>query len=119
MKNVLFKGVFVMLVSLYLSGCGGGSGGGSGSGGDLTATLTWRAPTQNSDNSDLTNLAGFNIYYGSAADSLVNTINITDPTVTEYVVPNLGAGTVYYFAVTAVNRQNVESVPSAIVSKSL
>ena len=32
-----------------------------------TATLSWTAPTQNTDDSALTDLAGFRVYYGSSA----------------------------------------------------
>ena len=72
-------------------------------------TLSWKPPTQNEDGSELTNLAGFKIYYGCQQSRQYDyVINIDSPTVTSYVVENLPAGTCY-FAATAYNDQGVES----------
>jgi hypothetical protein len=66
------------------------------------ATLSWTPPTQNTDGTALTNLAGYNIYYGISAASLTNKITINNPATTSYVVTLPAAGT-YYFAMTAYN----------------
>jgi Putative Ig domain len=80
------------------------------------ATLSWTPPTQNTDGSALTNLAGYRIYYGVSAGSLNQTIEIANPSVTTYVVENLSPGA-YYFAVRAYTSSGGESVNSNVASK--
>lgn len=82
-----------------------------------TATLSWTAPTQRTDGSPLTNLAGFNIYWGTSQSSLSSKASVGAGTTT-YVVENLGAGT-WYFAVTAFDSDNVESERSNLASKTI
>jgi hypothetical protein len=43
------------------------------------ATLSWTAPSENSDGSALTDLGGFKIYYGGALTQLTNSITLTNP----------------------------------------
>jgi hypothetical protein len=83
-----------------------------------SATLTWTAPTQNTDGSPLTNLAGYKILYGTSPGSLTNVITINNPGLTTYVIDNLPAGT-WYFGMRAVNSQSVESATTNIVSKTI
>jgi hypothetical protein len=67
------------------------------------AELTWTAPTQNTDGTPLTDLAGFKIYMGTTLGGPYPvSIDIADPTVTTFTVPNLSEGT-YYFVTTAYN----------------
>lgn len=84
--------------------------------GDLSATLSWLPPTENGDGSPLTDLAGYRIYVGLAANALARVIVLNNPGLTRYVVENLSHGT-WYFAMTAVNRVGKVSVRSATVSK--
>jgi hypothetical protein len=72
-------------------------------------------PTQNVDGSTLTNLAGYNIHYGTKSGSYTQTITVSNPGLATYVVSNLTAGT-YYFAVAAVNSAGTESPLSSEVS---
>jgi len=82
------------------------------------ATLSWTAPTANTDGSTLSNLAGYRILYGTSASSLTNTIAINNPSVTTYVVENLSPAT-WYFAITAVNSQGAESGNSNVANKQI
>ena len=75
------------------------------------ATLSWTPPTQNTDGSALTNLAGYRILYGAAPSSLNQTVEIANPGLTTYVIENLSPGT-YYFAVRAYSSAGGESVNS-------
>ena len=77
-------------------------------GGPGTVTLTWQPPTQNSDGSPLTSLAGYNIYYGTASQSYFQTVKLSNPGLSNYVVQNLPAGT-YYFAIAAVDSSGAQS----------
>jgi hypothetical protein len=83
-----------------------------------SAALSWTPPTQNTDGSSLTNLAGYRIYYGSSASSLTSTILVSNPGLTSYTVGNLTPGT-YYFAVAAFTTDGVEGAQSGVGSKSI
>ena len=120
-------------------GGGGGSGGSHDGGGDGVATLTWTKPTENTDDSPLTDLEGFNIYYGSEADYLdnassfqPNSLSVTNTAETDSALiscSNTGDGGMqctitglndnenWHFAVTAVNSLRIESAPSEVVCK--
>ena len=78
-------------------------------------TLDWTPPTENSDGSALTDLAGYRIHYGASRDSLTQTANITNPGLTSYVIDQLTAGT-WYFDVGAYSKSGVESSASGVVS---
>lgn len=84
-----------------------------------TATLSWTAPTLNTDGSALTDLAGYVIYYGSDASNLVSTIDINAASTLTYTIEGLAAGTTYYFAVASVNSAGVESAQSTVGSKTI
>ena len=78
-------------------------------------TLTWDPPTENTDGSYLENLAGYVIYYGTQAQDLCNTIALSNPGLTSYVVDNLALGT-WYFSITALNSVDQESALSNVAS---
>ncbi|HEY6925950.1 MAG TPA: fibronectin type III domain-containing protein, partial [Steroidobacteraceae bacterium] len=69
-----------------------------------SVTLGWIPPTQNSDGTPITNLAGYKIHYGTMSSSYSQTIALQNAGLTRYVVDNLPSGT-YYFAITAYNAQ--------------
>jgi hypothetical protein len=83
-----------------------------------SASLSWTAPTENTDGTPITGLAGYHIYYGTSADLLDTTITVADATQTSYVISGLTAGT-YYFAVVAYNSAGIDSADSNIVSKTI
>lgn len=80
-----------------------------------SATISWTPPTQNTNGSTLTNLAGYRIYYGTSQTNLSNVVNITNPGLVTYVLSNLST-TTYYFAMTSVNSSGTESPRSNVVS---
>jgi predicted phage tail protein len=120
-----------------LSGCGGGGGTSAAGAGAATAsaaqatsaqtapsppptastgvTINWTPPTENIDGTPLTDLAGYDIHYGTTPQDYTNTITVSNPGIATYVVDNLSPGT-YYFAVTAVNSHGAESPMSTAVS---
>ncbi len=75
------------------------------------ATLTWAAPTLNTDGKTLSDLSGFNIYYGTSPTSLTQKVSIDSPSTTSYTVSNLTSGT-WYFGVTAYDSAGDESALS-------
>lgn len=86
--------------------------------GQTQALLTWTPPTLNTDNTPLTNLAGYRVNYGASASSLIQAVQIANPSATTYTVTNLTPGT-WYFGVRAYTTQGAESSLSNIVSKSV
>jgi len=84
---------------------------------DGKATLTWVAPTENTDGTPLTDLAGFKIYQGNAPGDRAGAIyDIPDPNLTSFVVEPLAEGS-YCFVTTAYNALAVESDESNEVCK--
>jgi len=81
------------------------------------ASLSWMAPTQNTDGSALTNLSGFRIYYGTNANALNQSILVSNASISTYLVENLSPAT-WYFAVKAV-AGGVESDLSNVASKTI
>jgi hypothetical protein len=77
-------------------------------------TLNWMPPTQNTNGTALTDLAGYEIHYGPQSDQYTNTIKVDNPGIATYVVDNLSPGT-YYFVVTAYNADGTQSPVSSEV----
>lgn len=83
-----------------------------------STTLSWTPPTQNTDGSTLTNLAGYRIAYGTSATALTQTIQVANAGISSYVVNGLAPGT-YYFAVRSYSSSGSESANSNVASKTL
>lgn len=80
-----------------------------------SVTLNWTPPTENVDGSALTNLAGYDIHYGTTSGNYTQKVAVSNPGLATYVVTNLTPGT-YYFSVAAVNSDGTESPLSSEVS---
>jgi hypothetical protein len=80
------------------------------------ATLSWTPPTQNTDGTSLTNLAGYRIYYGTSSSALTQMVQVNTAGVSSYVIENLTSST-YYFAVRAYTSAGGESSNSNLVTK--
>ena len=107
--------------SITVTGTGSSSGSGSTGGSTTTtgaATVNWHPPTQNTNGSTITNLAGYTIEYGTNKSNLTSSVKLTNPGLTSYVVENLAAGT-YYFGVIAYNSAGATSSVSSLVSKTI
>jgi hypothetical protein len=85
---------------------------GAGSG---SVTLAWTIPTENTNGTPLTNLAGFKVSYGTSASDLSQSATIANPGITSFVVNDLSAGT-WYFAVEAYNTAGTYSSASNVGS---
>jgi len=83
-----------------------------------SVTLSWNPPTENSDGTALTNLAGYRIYYGRNKDNLAQSVALNNPGVTRYVVENLSPAR-WHFAMTSLNTVGTESRRSPTVSKTI
>ncbi|MBE0427920.1 MAG: DUF1566 domain-containing protein [Nitrospirae bacterium] len=81
------------------------------------AALLWEPPTKNEDGTQLTDLAGYKIYYGTSSGNYSRSIDVGD--VTTYTVDNLTDGLTYYFTSTAYDTSGNESKYSNEVSKAM
>jgi hypothetical protein len=82
------------------------------------ATLSWNPPIENTDGTALMDLAGYRIYYGRSQDQLTRSVVIDNPGLTRYVIENLAQAN-WFFAMTSVNSDGVESRRSPTVSKTI
>ena len=128
-RGILAKILGALVISVILAGCGGSTESGSSvsdasspsSSSNATAdsvTLSWSAPTENTNGSALTNLTGYIIYYGTSATAMTQTIDINTVGMLTHVVGDLSAGS-WYFQIVAVNAAGVQSSPSATVNASI
>jgi hypothetical protein len=82
------------------------------------ATLDWMPPTENTDGSSLTDLAGYTVYYGTSPNNLTQSVKVTNPGLTAYTVSDLPSGT-WYFAVTSYSASGVESTRTSTISTTI
>jgi hypothetical protein len=82
------------------------------------AALDWTAPTENSDGSVLTNLAGYNVHYGTSPDELTHIDKLANPGLTSYVVEDLSTGK-WYFSISSYATNGTESSNSGVVSTTI
>ena len=83
-----------------------------------SVTLSWIPPSENTDGSPLTDLAGYRIYYGVDPQNFSDVIEITNASLTSYVVDNLTPNT-WYFAASALNSSGVESTLSSPAARDI
>ena len=81
-----------------------------------SATLTWTAPTENTDGSPLTDLAGYKIYWGTSQGNYSNSVTLMNPGLSTYVIDQLTPAT-WYFVATVINSNGIESQFSNPASK--
>jgi hypothetical protein len=86
--------------------------------GNVSTTLSWSPPTQNSDGSPLMDLAGYKIYWGTTPGNYSRSVTLNNPGLTSYVVDNLVPGT-YEFVATSFNTNGMESAYSSPVTRVL
>jgi hypothetical protein len=114
-KHLINLSIITSLI-LAIAGCGGGGSGGSGGGGSTittnttisngSVTLSWDAPTTNSDGSPLSDFAGYKVYYGSSSGSYTNSVDVGN--IAGASVSSLASGS-WCFAVTAYDTSGNES----------
>jgi hypothetical protein len=82
------------------------------------ATLSWSRPSENTNGTPLTNLAGYIVRYGTSAAALSSQIQVSSPTTTDLEIDNLTPGK-WFFEVAAINTAHMESAFSSAVSTSV
>ena len=81
-----------------------------------SVSLSWTAPTKNTDGTALTNLAGYRVHYGTSAGNYTHSVQLPNKSLTSVVIEDLTPAR-WYFAVKAYNSSGVESTFSGSVSK--
>jgi len=107
------RGLWSIVFALTLAACNHQNQGHAG-----TATLIWTRVTKNSDGTNLTDLAGYQIWYGRSPRALNNVVTLSNPNLTTYRVTNLPPGT-WYFAVAGYRSNGKQGRRSAFVSKTV
>ena len=80
-------------------------------------TLSWDAPSTNTEGTPLTDLAGYFIYYGTATGDYSQIVDIGNVTTNQ--VTNLIDGITYYFAISAYDTYMNESDYSNEISRTI
>jgi hypothetical protein len=83
-----------------------------------SVTLSWQAPTRNSDGTQLTDLAGYVLHYGMNQGQYDSQHPVNTAGQTTATIDNLAPNT-YYFVITAKNDAGVESGYSNEASKTV
>jgi hypothetical protein len=83
-----------------------------------TATVSWVAPTTNTDGTPLADLDSYRIAYGRSSTALDQSASVTNNTLTSFTINDLTSGQ-WFFAVYAVNTAGLESSISNIASKTI
>jgi len=76
------------------------------------------APTQNSNGTPITDLAGYKIHYGTTSQDYTKVVAVSNPSISRYVLDSLASGT-YFFAIAAYNSKGIESTLSGEISATL
>ena len=66
-----------------------------------SVTLSWTAPTRNTDGTALTNLAGYRVHYGTSAGNYTHSVQLPNKSLTSVVIEDLTPAR-WYFAVQGV-----------------
>jgi hypothetical protein len=90
----------------------------AGSTNSASATLSWVAPTTNTDGSRLRNLAGYEIHYGTRSRQYDQVLRVAGANVTSAVIEGLAPAT-WYFAVIAYSSDGTQSDFSNEASKTV
>lgn len=117
--RTLITGLLILVLTGCLASGGGGGGGGGANYGTGTASLSWLPPTTDTEGNYLSDLSGYKIYYGTEAGNYTESVTIDNPGVSNYLIENLQEGYTYYFVMTAIDADGIESGYSAVGSKTI
>ena len=75
--------------------------------------LSWTAPTENTNGSQLKDLAGYKIYYWTKTNSKRKVVDVKN--VTQYKFEKLQYGETHFFSITAYSKKRRESRLSSVI----
>ena len=81
---------------------------------DVNIDLNWTPPTENVDGTVLTDLEGYNVWYGFSQGGYTQSINVADNSATSFGFPvnGIASGTSIYVVMTAYDLEGNESAYS-------
>lgn len=81
---------------------------------DVNIDLNWAPPTENVDGTVLTDLGGYNVWYGFSQGGYTQSINVADNSATSFGFPvnGIASGTSIYVVMTAYDLEGNESAYS-------
>ena len=82
------------------------------------AVVNWVPPTQNTNGTPLTDLAGIKIYYGTSTSNLNQMVQVAGTGATATTIPNLASG-VWYFGGVSYTTSGTQSAMSSVVSTTI
>ncbi len=80
-----------------------------------SVTIAWTPPTQNTDGSPLSDLAGYHIYYGTSPANLSSMAAVANASATSVTIGNLSSAT-WYFGIKSYTTSGTESALSNVGS---
>jgi hypothetical protein len=110
--------VWAVVGTLVACGSGSSSPAAVALGGTGTATISWSAPTQNTDGTALQGVTGYRVRYGTNPANLSASTGLLDAARSSVDIAGLAVGT-WYFAVTVRDGAGTESDLSAIVTTTI
>lgn len=90
----------------------------STSSGNGAATLSWSAPTTNTNGTAVTPLTGYTVFYGTSPTNLTKSVAVSGANTLSYQITGLSSGT-WYFAVAADAADGTQSALSKLGSKTI
>ena len=107
-KNITYNRLYIFIIPclIILSAAASFAG---------DVILSWSPPVINDDGTDLTDLAGYMIYYGTTSGSYIYYADIGNEI--SYQIKDLEEGLTYYFAVAAYDTSGNESAYSNEVAR--
>lgn len=114
--------ILAIALALSVAACGqvspNSNGTAAGEAAAGSAALNWSPVTQNTDGSELTDLAGYRVFYGTSPSAMSTIVALSDPNQTTYVATDLSAGT-WYFSVAAYTSSGLQGNLSNVASKTV
>ena len=80
-----------------------------------STTVSWAMPSSNVDGTQLTDIAGYRIVYGTSATALTQSVDVAGASTTSKVIGGLSKAT-YYFAVLTINAAGTASNQSGVAA---
>lgn len=119
-RHLQFIALFTIFMLMVACGDGGGDASITTIIGEKQFVISWQPPSKKVDGSDLTDLAGYRIYYGTrlGPGGYSQWVDVESALATSHLIENLATGT-YYVAIVAVDSSGNESRFSNIVSVTL
>jgi hypothetical protein len=116
--NIIITYSLVIIVSIFIHGCGGGGGSKGDIAADKSVTLNWILPDTREDGGylQISSLQGVRFYSGITENDLELILDLEESGIESYTLTGLKAGA-YYFGISVYDKYGLESEISNLVLK--